>query len=116
MKIPTGRVCVTLPLEMLEDYKEKSRLTGLSISRLVYRRLRSRKPIFIVTDNILSNLDRLHSILARLEKNVVVDAEALGVLRSYVEHADRVVEYDSPKEVIHVRIRRKKHDGSKGEG
>ena len=110
-RMPSGRVCVTLPLDLLEDYRERSRLTGLSVSRLIYRQLRSRKPIVIVTNNILSGLDRLHATMERLEKNGVVDTEALGVLRSYVEHVSRVVEYDSPGEVIHVRIKNSPAEG-----
>ena len=52
----TARISVTLPTEMLQDFKLRSEQTGLSISRLIYLRLRSRTPKLLVTSDVLSEI------------------------------------------------------------
>ena len=63
VKVETARICVTLPVEMLENFRLLSEETDLSISRLIYLRLRKREPILLVTEDLLAELKNLRHLL-----------------------------------------------------
>lgn len=105
MKSKTGRICVTLPVEMLENFRILSEETDLSISRLIYLRLHKREPILIVTDNMLSEIKMLREILDDIKALNYLSPEKLSRLESSVNLIEKMVNFDSPTTVVHVRRR-----------
>ena len=105
-KHKTARISVTLPIEMLQDFKLRSEKTGLSISRLIYLQLRSRTPMILITSDVLSEIVDMNKRLEKIITGKCLSAEELSVLRERIEQIKRIVDFDSPAEIIHVRKRR----------
>lgn len=105
MEKKKGRICVTLPVEMLENFRLLSEETDLSISRLIYLRLRNREPILIVTDNMLSEIKMLRELLNEIKFFSRLSPEKLSRLESIVSIIEKMVNFDSPTTVVHVRRR-----------
>ena len=80
-KMKSKRVTVSLPAEMAADFRLKSELTGLSVSRLIFLKLRTRKPIIIVGRDVLLHLDRLCQMVAEVKERGCLDEETLTYLR-----------------------------------
>ena len=79
-KCRSQRISVNLPEEMMSNLKYRSLATGLSISRLIYLQLRSRKPQMLVTNEVLKEAN----------------------LKARVEQMAAVVRLDEPTEVFHI--------------
>ena len=105
MKHKTGRICVTLPVEMLENFRILSEETDLSISRLIYLRLHKREPILIVTDNMLSEIKMLREILDDIRFLHYLSPEKMSRLESSINLIEKMVNFDNPTTVVHVRRR-----------
>lgn len=82
-KEPWQRISVSLPPLMMTDLKAKSQLTGLSISRIVYLRLREHGDIVIVPDSIREELQRLQRLLIAAQNGSNISAETLECLREH---------------------------------
>lgn len=104
-KHETARISVTLPVEMLQDFKLRSEKTGLSIGRLIYLRLRSRTPMLIVTSDILSEIADMNERLEKIIAGNHLSADELSVLKERIKQIERFVDFDSPTEIIHVNRR-----------
>ena len=102
-ELKTSRISVTLPVEMLEDFKIKSQMTGLSISRLIYLRLRSRKPILVVNDEILGGIAELKKMLVDAQINGYLPYDVMMTLDSRVRQIANIVDFDNPTEIFHIR-------------
>ena len=105
-KTKNARISVTLPVEMLQDFKIRSEKTGLSISRLIYLRLRSRTPMLLVTSDVLSEIADMNERLEKIIAGKHLPADELSVLKERIKQIERFVDFDSPTEIIHVRKRR----------
>ena len=101
-KKKTGRICITLPNEMLEDFQLRSMETGLSISRLIYLRLRNRLPIIIVSDFLVQEVTSVKKMIEDLKKNSSISQEKLKIFERWLEHISKLVDLGSPHEVIQV--------------
>lgn len=104
-KHETARISVTLPVEMLQDFKLRSEKTGLSTSRLIYLRLRSRTPMLIVTSDILSEIADMNERLEKIIAGKHLPADELSVLKERIKQIERFVDFNSPAEIIHVNRR-----------
>ena len=102
-KYKTSRVSVTLPEEMVYDFKEKSKLTGLSISKLIYHRLRSNKPIIIVPQDVQSSIGYLVSLIKNAERTKNFNPEIIEYLKEYLNFVSRFVSFDKSPEYIEGR-------------
>ncbi len=105
MKKETARICVTLPFEMLQNFKMLSDETDLSVSRLVYLRLRKREPILIVTEDVLQEIQDLKELLRNIQCGNFLSQEAFAVLQTRVKQFEKFVSMDDPTMVVHVRRR-----------
>lgn len=61
------RISVTISLDLYRDFVERSRLSGLSISRIAYLQMKSRKPPIIVPLAFLEELQRIERMQEHLE-------------------------------------------------
>lgn len=105
MKKETARICVTLPMEMLQNFRILSEETDLSISRLIYLRLCKREPILIVTDYILQEIQELKDLLNTLRSGNNLSHETLDVLQLRVNQLEKFVNFDDPTIIVHVKRR-----------
>lgn len=103
MKKETARICVTLPVEMLQDFKTVSEETDLSVSRLIYLRLRKREPILIVTEDVLREIQGLKELLIDIKCGNFLSHEAFAVLQARVKQFENFVKMDDPDMIIHIR-------------
>lgn len=105
MQSKTRRICITLPADMLENFRILSEETDLSISRLIYLRLRNRESILIVTDDMLHEIQILRELLNEIKFLNYLSPEKLSRLESSVSIIEKMVNFDSPTTVVHVRRR-----------
>ena len=105
MQSKTRRICITLPADMLENFRILSEETDLSISRLIYLRLRNRESILIVTDDMLHEIQVLRELLNEIKFLNYLSPEKLSRLESSVSIIEKMVNFDSPTTVVHVRRR-----------
>ena len=85
-KIDTTRVSVTLPVLMVNDFKYKADLAGLSLSRIIHMQLRSRKPISIVSNRLVEEAVRLRKAMERVAATGGLNAEAVACLWNEVHY------------------------------
>lgn len=105
MNSKTGRICVTLPLEMLQNFKLLSEETDLSISRLIYLRLRKREPILLVTEDLLDEVKNLRHLLNDIKLGNRLSPENFFVLQERVRQLEELVNLNDPSFVVHVKRR-----------
>ena len=85
-KIDTTRVSVTLPVLMVNDFKYKADLAGLSLSRIIHLQLRARKPISIVSDRFVQDVKCLRKLMEQVVANGGLDAEKVACLWQQIEY------------------------------
>ena len=105
MEKKTGRICVTLPIEMLQNFRILSDETDLSISRLIYLRLRSREPILVVTNDVLREIQTLRGLITDIKRDNYISPERLHMIEMNMRQIEEVVNFNSPTTIIHVRKR-----------
>jgi len=96
------RVTVSLPEEMVENFKLKSEATGLSVSRLVYLQLHSRKPIIIIGHSVTTKLQELCQMISDI-KAKGFDNVNLMLLQQEVEYMRNLVDFDSEVVKCHLK-------------
>lgn len=86
------RISVTIPLDLYKDFVERSRLSGLSISRLAFLQLKGHKPAVIVPVEILRGIRRIEQLQKQLESGIRFAPETAEALRDEIqllrEHVD----------------------------
>ena len=105
MQSKTGRICVTLPVDMLENFRILSEETDLSISRLIYLRLRKREPILLVTEDLLDEVKNLRHLLNDIKLGNRLTPENFFVLKERVRQMEELVNLNDPSLVVHVKRR-----------
>lgn len=80
MKKQSIRISVTIPEDLYLDFVERSRLAGLSISRIAYLQMKSRKPPIIVPLAFMEELQRIESMQKHLETGKPFSNEVRGEL------------------------------------
>ena len=101
----TGRICVTLPSDMLLNFRILSEETDLSISRLIYLRLRNREPILVVTNNVLREIQTLKELMTDIKIGSYISPERFYLIEKNLRQIEELVNFDSPTTTIHVRKR-----------
>jgi|GEM_PF-6254476 hypothetical protein len=92
------RVSIAMPPDMLQSYRFKSDESGISLSRLLYLRLRSAKPIWIVPKAVQAELTALHALLNRIQEGEYVSQEQWNILYNQVEAFKQLVGNDNTQE------------------
>lgn len=86
------RVSVSLPPDMLAHYKDLAETAGISISRLIYLRLKSRKKsIVIVGRDLLSDVRELKSLVEALIQGKPLNEEVVDSLIRYSRFLENFV-------------------------
>ena len=105
MQSKTGRICVTLPVDMLQNFRILSEETDLSVSKLIYLRLRKREPILLVTEDLLTEVKNLRHLLNDIKLGNRLSAENFFVLQDRVRQLEELVNLNDPSLVVHVKRR-----------
>lgn len=95
MKKP--RISVTLPQDMMAHYKEIAKVSGISVSRLIYLRLKSKKPIMIVSRDVLEAVNELKKLVADISSNFSPNEEILQAIIQRTKILTALVEFDNDK-------------------
>lgn len=106
-KVKSSRISVTLPEEMMDDLKYRSSLTGVSISKLIFYRLRTRKPIVLVSQDLQEQVEKLTDLLLQMEKTRTFDREILQILKDNCEMFNSLVDTKAPCEFITIKRKKK---------
>ena len=85
-KIDTTRVSVTLPVLMVNDFKYKADLAGLSLSRVIHMQLRSKKPIVIVSDQFEQDVRCMRKLMEQVAATGGLDTEKVACLWQQIEY------------------------------
>lgn len=95
------RISVSLPPDMLENYKILAEESGISVSRLIYLRLRSRKKsIVIVGQEVLKAIRELKTLVNGLLKGNSPRNEIVQSIVRYTRFLENFVELDGENEEI----------------
>ncbi|MBR1645369.1 MAG: hypothetical protein IJ685_01200 [Selenomonadaceae bacterium] len=95
------RISVSLPADMLENYKMIASESGISVSRLIYLRLRSRKKsIVVVGQDVLNAIRELKTLVNGLLKGNSPRDEIVQSLIRYTRFLENFVELDGENEEI----------------
>lgn len=86
IKMDTTRVSVTLPVLMVNDFREKADLAGMSLSRIIHLRLRSKSPITIVSNRLVEEAARLRKAMERVAATGGLNSEAVACLWNEVHY------------------------------
>lgn len=95
MKKP--RISVALPQDMMAHYKEIAKVSGISVSRLIYLRLKSKKPIMIVSRDVLEAVNELKKLVADISSDFSPNEGILQAIIQRTEILTALVEFDNGK-------------------
>ena len=84
------RITITLPQELYLDFKEKSKETGLSMSRLVYLRLKKSGNMVLVPRYVLDELKQLNKIFRRIESEGMINANDRELLMRVIDLENKI--------------------------
>ena len=95
------RISVSLPPDMLENYKMIAAESGISVSRLIYLRLRSRKKSFVVVgQDVLNAIRELKNLVNGLLKGNSPRDEIVKSIVRYTRFLENFVDLDGESEEI----------------
>lgn len=98
-KINTVRISATLPLDMVEDFKAKSEASGVSISRLIYLRLKTKKNIIVVSKDVSMDIKALRQVLDKIAAERSIDTKTIDMLQRQVQFYEALVTSGREEEV-----------------
>lgn len=102
---PFKRISVSIPELMFEDFKAKAKESGISMSKAIYFRLRTRAPIVIVPQEILRQVRQLSDIFRKILEQGALSCEDRELLQSIVKFKLQLVDLESHVEIVHGRKR-----------
>jgi len=88
----TCRVSVTLPAMMVESFREDADISGLSVSRVIYLTLKSRKPTIIAGPILDGDIEILKDAIAQIQRAGHCDAKTIAILQENMQIIRRLVE------------------------
>ncbi len=102
------RISVSLPPDMLENYKMIAEESGISVSRLIYLRLQSRKKsIIVVGQDLLNAVRELKSLAQQLLKGNSPRDDVVQSLVRYTRFLEKFIELDGDdSEIVKGRDKR----------
>ena len=97
------RISVSLPPDMLADFKDIAETSGISVSRLIYLRLRSKKrSIVIVGRDMLNAVQELKNLVKSLIQSKPIDEDVADSLIRYAHFLEKFVTLDNANEELVV--------------
>lgn len=100
-KQKSRRIMVSMPSAMFEDFKEKAEQSGLSISRVVYLRLKSKGSLILVPQSILKCVQHLVGLYKRILASGVLSEADRQLLLRVTDFEMKMVAFDTKTTVIH---------------
>ena len=100
-KVKMARIMVSLPPAMLADFKEKAQESGLSVSRIIYLRWKSRGPMVLVPEEFLRQTQQLVAIYDRISTAGTITADDRQILQSILNFHVRMVNLDAKISIMH---------------
>ena len=95
------RISVSLPPDMLAHYKVLAEESGLSVSRLIYLRLRSKKnSIVIVGQDVINAVAELKSLAQQLLHGTQPENDVVDSIIRYAQFLEKFVVLDDKNEEI----------------
>lgn len=91
------RISVSLPPDMMAHYKELAKASGISVSRLIYLRLKSKKPITIVGREVLEAVSELKKLVENISRGFYPNEEILQAIIQQTNFFTSLVEVDNSK-------------------
>lgn len=97
------RIMVAMPPEMFEDFRLKAEMSGLSISRVIYLRLRTRGPMVVVPPEVLKEVKMLTAIYGRILATGNLAESDRAYLRGILEFEAKLVDLEARPAIVHGR-------------
>ena len=95
------RISVSLPPDMLANFKDIAEAAGISVSRLIYLRLKSKKnSIVIVGRDMLNAVQELKKLVLSLIQGKPIDDEVANSLIRYAHLLEKFVALDNANEEL----------------
>lgn len=97
------RISVSLPPDMLANFKDIAEASGISVSRLIYLRLKSKKKsIVVVGREQLREVQELKALVQALIQGKTLNEDLADLLIRYVDFLEKFVALDDKNEEIVV--------------
>ena len=91
------RISVSLPPDMMAHYKELAKASGISVSRLIYLRLKNNKPIIIVGRDVLESVTELKKLVEKISSGFYPNEEIFQAIIQQTNFFSSLVEIDNSK-------------------
>lgn len=88
------RISVSLPPDMMAHFKDIAEASGISVSRLIYLRLRSKKSIVIVGHEVINAVQELKFLVRQLLNGKTPSDDVAQSLIRYSRFLEKFVELD----------------------
>lgn len=95
------RIMVSMPPTMLSDFREKAQESGLSVSRVIYLRLKSRGPMVLVPWEVLEQTKQLVEIYGRIATTGAITADERQTLRRILDFQVQMVDLGDKTSIVH---------------
>ena len=95
------RISVSLPPDMLANFKDIAEASGISVSRLIYLRLKSRKKsIVVVGREVLQDVCELKNLVQSLIQGKPLRDDVADSLICYSQFLEKFIALDNANEEI----------------
>ena len=95
------RISVSLPPDILANFKDIAEALGISVSRLIYLRLKSKKKsIVVVGRDMLNAVKELKNLVRFLIQGKPIDADVADSLIRYSHFLEKFIALDNANEEI----------------
>lgn len=95
------RISVSLPPDMMAHYKTIAEESGISVSRLIYLRLKSKKKsLVVVGQDVMNAVQELKSLVRQLLQGKPPSDEVVQSLVRYSSFLEKFVELDGDNSEI----------------
>jgi len=91
------RISVSLPPDMMAHYKEIAKASGISVSRLIYLRLKNKKPITVVGREVLEAVTELKNLVENISSGFYPNEEILQAIIRQTNFFSSLVDVDNSK-------------------
>ena len=89
-KMATQRICVTLPTEMLENFRMRAEVCGISVSRVIFLTLRSKnRNVLLLPSMYVESVKQMNRLIEKALAENAVTPELTRLLEDVRREAQR---------------------------
>ena len=96
------RISITVPSDMAADLRSKADAAGISMSRIVYLRLRERGDIIVVGPDVLTAMREMTLLLRQIEEKGEIPGKEMAILERRVEFFASSVDFAAGSKKVKV--------------